>query len=49
MNQWEILKELVKKLTAPMAFAAIIIILLAIYGSDIPPVYQALIYIVRLM
>ncbi len=46
MNQWEILKELVKKLTAPMAFAAVIIIVLAIFGGDIPPVYQALIYIV---
>ncbi len=29
-----------------MAFAAVIIIVLAIFGGDIPPVYQALIYIV---
>ena len=47
MKEWkEILVELAKKLTAPFAFAVLIIIVVAVFGERIPPGFQALIYIV---
>ena len=45
-NWKEVLLELAKKLTAPLAFAVIIIVAVAVFGESIPPVFQALVYVV---
>jgi hypothetical protein len=47
MEGWkEFILELAKKLAPILAFAVLIIIVVAAFGVSIPPVFQALIYIV---
>ena len=47
MENWkEILPILGKKLTAPLAFAVLVILSLGLFGGGIPAAYQALIYFV---
>src|SRR3990170_6011964 len=47
MEPWkDFLVELAKKLTAPFAFAILVILAVAWYGRNIPSVFQALIYVV---
>jgi formylglycine-generating enzyme required for sulfatase activity len=47
MKDWQdLLKELAKKLTAPLAFAALIVIVVALLGRNIPPAFKNLIYLV---
>ena len=44
-NWKDILLELAKKLTAPLAFAIIVIVAVAVFGASIPSVFQNLVYI----
>jgi len=45
MKAWkDILLELAKKLTAPLAFAALFVVLLSQFGDRIPPIYVNLVY-----